>query len=35
MRGPPKVTSSTAKGPVVKANTTATNKAHDSKHLPR
>lgn len=35
MRGPPKGTGSTAKGPVTKAPSSTTGKPHDSKHLPR
>lgn len=35
MRGPPKTTATTSKGPVAKTPVTQTNKPHDSKHLPR
>ena len=35
MRGGPKPTATTAKGPATKPPTTQINKAHDSKHLPR
>jgi hypothetical protein len=35
MRGNPKPTTTTTKGPTTKPPATQTNKAHDSKHLPR
>ncbi len=35
MRGGPKPTTTTTKGPATKAPVTQINKAHDSKHLPR
>ena len=35
MRGGPKPTATTAKGPTTKAPVTQPNKTHDSKHLPR
>lgn len=35
MRGAPKPTATTSKGPVSKTPVTQTSKAHDSKHLPR
>lgn len=35
MRGGPKPTATTTKGPATKAPVTQINKGHDSKHLPR